>query len=542
LKQKSDIIGSFVQSYIQSQEGKRAEPAYSQAARSAAPKQQEEQTIRAAQEELEAEGITKAIILKHQDLIKEWLQTVVLAPTDDGKENVEVDDDSSTIVGGGDATERKQKSNRSNSVSTHRSQSSTWVAEEADHIDDYGPTMIAKVLRSKYPPASGNEMFALPIKRAFNHLDMSKRGWLPLAEVEEQCSLASSKLHWTFDQSTLARIVRIEDEKDGNPDHRINLQEFTSIILAIRDSILLGINGVSKKGGLRDAVVSLQKWYSSPGGLKALSPYWGLVKRFETVPPRTDWDYIEITTYSHLFGGAIPKGTIPLTRNFTNAIYLATRYCVSRVTFIAQTWRPLAKRLKSDEQKEIFEGLDNVLESASKYHSFDYDHGAFHWLDDLITAASTTPSELLVNIEGCPLPRLIIMQNWLWTILDQILGFVHDLGPEIVQITQKNGLAEPEFGVWRERRMLDRSRMILAATSPFETAPGILQNARKWQEENKSLSASSDDCVQCTLLLRQVQEKMVESASSRKIKIENVRVATLQRTMFRRLSQCAHFS
>jgi hypothetical protein len=106
LKQKSDIIGSFVQSYIQSRDGKRAEPAYSQIARSAAPEQQEKQTIRAAQEELEAEGITKAVILKHQDLIKEWLQTVVLAPTDDGKDNAEVDDDSST---GGRATERKQK-------------------------------------------------------------------------------------------------------------------------------------------------------------------------------------------------------------------------------------------------------------------------------------------------------------------------------------------------------------------------------------------------------------------------------------------------
>jgi hypothetical protein len=537
LKQKSDIIQSFVQSYIQSQEGKRSEPAYSQVAKSAVPEEQKEQTIKAAEEELEAEGITKAIILKHQDLIKEWLETVILAPIEKGHENPGADD-GSTTVDGDDLSERRQKPNRSNSVSTHRSQSSNWAPEEADQIHDYAPTMIAKVLRSKYPPTSSDELFALPIKRAFNHLDLTRRGWLPLAEVEEQCFLASSKLNWIFDRSVMARIVRIEDGKDGKPDHRINLQEFTNIILATRNAMLLSINDYSKKEGLRDAAISLQGWYSSPKAQSGLSSHWILKKRFEAQPPSIN-EFNEITTYSHLFGGAIPKDNVPLTRNFTNAIYLATRYCVTQVTLISQTWRPLIKRLMSDEQKEIFEGLDNILEIVSKFHSFDYDHGAFHRLDDLIDKASTTPLELHENMKDCPLISLQVMQSWLWTILDQILGFVHDLRLETIQISQKQ--AYPGFGVWRERRMLDRSRMVLAATSFFESAPGIFENAKRWYKENKSLTVFSDECAKCTLLLREMQEKMVESTSSRKIKFKDVRIDKLPRIMLRKITHPSNF-
>ena len=97
LKQQSEILKVLVIGYQDFQEGKRTEPAYSQAARTIGQGQQEEQkqqTTEAAEEELRAEGIEKSIILKHHHLIKEWLETVILASTEDPN-----DDDATSVVG-----------------------------------------------------------------------------------------------------------------------------------------------------------------------------------------------------------------------------------------------------------------------------------------------------------------------------------------------------------------------------------------------------------------------------------------------------------
>lgn len=96
LKQQSEILKVLVIGYHEFQEGKRVEPAYSQVARSIGQGQQEEQkqqTNEAAEKELRAEGIENSIILKHRHLITEWLETVILASTEDPK------DDATSIVG-----------------------------------------------------------------------------------------------------------------------------------------------------------------------------------------------------------------------------------------------------------------------------------------------------------------------------------------------------------------------------------------------------------------------------------------------------------
>lgn len=97
LKQQSEILKVLVIGYQEFQEGKRAEPAYSQVARTIGQEQREEQkqqTNEAAEEELRAEGLEDSIILKHHHLIQEWLETVILASTEDPN-----DDDATSVVG-----------------------------------------------------------------------------------------------------------------------------------------------------------------------------------------------------------------------------------------------------------------------------------------------------------------------------------------------------------------------------------------------------------------------------------------------------------
>ena len=95
---------------------------------------------------------------------------------------------------------------RTDSVNTHRSQSSSWEAQEAEG-DDYAVVMLAKVLRSKYPPEEGETPFVLPIKRAFSKLDWTSRGWLLKDAVTYSCCAAASRAGWTFDLAVVTQIV-----------------------------------------------------------------------------------------------------------------------------------------------------------------------------------------------------------------------------------------------------------------------------------------------------------------------------------------------
>jgi hypothetical protein len=83
LKQQADIIQVFVRKYIDLQQGNGTVPAYSQVAKADRPEDQAEQTIKAAEMDLLAEGIDKPAILNHRGLILEWLQTVVFPSKED---------------------------------------------------------------------------------------------------------------------------------------------------------------------------------------------------------------------------------------------------------------------------------------------------------------------------------------------------------------------------------------------------------------------------------------------------------------------------
>lgn len=88
----------FVKTYRDLQEGKGTAPAYSQVARGERPEDQAEKTVEAAKRDLLAEGIDNAVILKHRDLIKEWLETVILPAEEDDEEETAVEGQSAAAV------------------------------------------------------------------------------------------------------------------------------------------------------------------------------------------------------------------------------------------------------------------------------------------------------------------------------------------------------------------------------------------------------------------------------------------------------------
>ena len=429
---------------------------------------------------------------------------------------------------------------RSTSVSTHRSQSSRWDSPEADEVGDYAATMIAKVLRSKYPSASGNEIFKLPIKRAFHHLDWINRGWLPRTEVEQLCLAAASKLHWKFQPSALAQIVRMEDDKESsNPDHRINLQEFINVILVIREEMLVATTDESAKNGLRNAASALKAWYASSDGKKMLSAHWSLQHRYKPNTRTRLWNespYDQFTTYTHEFSGDIPETSAPLDPNITNAVYLATKYCILQVNTAFASWRAGLRTWAAEERDEVIDALNNTLEVAAKFHDLEMNQGVdvFHWLDQLAETASIVPLSLFEDMEDSPLGSIWSMRMSCWSLLRQIIGFVNDLWtPQ----RGKSSLTLPNIQIWRKLRMLDRSRAISTMASIFTDASSVLEVAQTWYSQHESLNIYGKECVSYARLLRQEQEKNVGSCE---IHIDNVKIDRIPHIPFRKAFPTRH--
>ena len=397
--------------------------------------------------------------------------------------------------------------------------------------------MIAKVLRSKYPSASGNEIFELPIKRAFHHLDWINRGWLSRTEVEQQCFAGASKLPRTLESSALARIVRMEDDKESNPDHRIDLQEFINIVLTVREEILNATSVESSKDGLRNAASALKTWYASNDSKKMLSGHWSLQLRYKPNPANpgrfTASRYEPFMTYTHEFSGDIPETSVPLEPNITNIVYLATKYCMTQVNMAFASWRAGLRKWAAEDRDEVIDALNNTLEVSAKFHVLEINQGldAFHWLDQLFETASIVPLSLFEDMGGCPLESIRPMRMSCWSLLRQIIGFVNDLW---IPRRRKGSLTLPNIQIWRKLRMLDRSRAIVTMASIFTDTSSVLEVARRWYSQHESLKIYSEECVRYARLLRQEQEKNVEDASSCEIRIDNVKIGRISHPPFRK--------
>jgi hypothetical protein len=99
LKQQAEILNAFVNSYKNLWDGKGIAPAYSQIGKGTDKDDQVKRTVAAAEEDLLRDGIDKDVILKHKDIIKEWLEVVIIKDDDDDDEG-EDDDQASTQVEG----------------------------------------------------------------------------------------------------------------------------------------------------------------------------------------------------------------------------------------------------------------------------------------------------------------------------------------------------------------------------------------------------------------------------------------------------------
>lgn len=400
--------------------------------------------------------------------------------------------------------------------------------------------MVAKVLSSKYPPESGNDPFQLPIKKAFYHLDYTNRGWLPRAEVEQQCSIAAFKLGWTFSPSEIARIVKTEDAKEGNPDYHIDFQEFFDIVLAVRNEVYSATKLSSSKRGLQSAAAVLKDWCSG-NEKEMLSGRWTQQRRYKENPKLIGVRilaadspvYLAFVTYSHQFSGDIAEGSIPLNFNFTNAVYLATRCCLPEMNYALASWRTSLKNWPSKERGEIFEALNSVIDSATNFYMLEAGHGfhTYHQLDSLLEDVHVIPLTLFEDLRDCPSQALAELLVQCWTLLSQILGFVSDLNlPHANERDQRTvpGVMPPKITTWRRHRMVDRSREISSAAATLRDSSSTIKKVEIWCGQHQSvLVTHSEECISCAKRLKEEQEQVDARDSTEPVYIDNIKLGKI---------------
>jgi hypothetical protein len=606
-KDRAEILAFFVRSYQEFQDGTRVEPAYSGTAKSVGGDKQH--TYNAAELDLRAAGIDQPAVKAHYSLIKEWIDTVVLAETDDAggdEENVAKTDETLTLVeppihpgtttfedSQSDAergTQPESETNRAaiedfyevpehgkgiadspqhdythaglvhgeqpvssmdrnrvdkpssdlrrtDSMDTHRSQSSAWEGSDTER-EDYPNIMIAKVLRSKYPPGAGDAPYLLPIRRAFSRLDWTSRGWLSKDTVENACIAAANLTGWTFDATAVAHVVMMEDSKDNAPDHRINPDEFYNIVLAMRGKVKEAIVTSSSQQGVKNSVHVLMKWYENSRSRDMLSSQWSRKEAFRI--EGKDWGYASkifklpsrnvnekepkqrVYYYEHEIGGALQDFKIPLNMDLTTAIYLAVTYATSRVDAALRNWQSGIRRMPTAEKAEYVEALNNVLEINPAFHALEDNSrgGAYHSFDSCYDRARRTPIDRFDDLKDCPLQPLVNVRTDTWTVLKPVLGFVHDLGSVSLRKELAGGTPPPKLKRWRALRMLERSKDIIGSVNVLEALRQPIRNVEEWyRDHGASLVSRFDSCVEEANRLRTMQKSQQIRDSCGKMRV-----------------------
>ncbi|KAF2114349.1 hypothetical protein BDV96DRAFT_647057 [Lophiotrema nucula] len=589
LKQQAHIMYGFVTTYQEFQDGKRAELAYSQISRAMKPEDRTLEAIRGAEKELGDQGIDRIALQKHRDLIKEWLETVIL-PFGEDEEDEDLSDDGGNIVPtkqnlavaskarritdlripddvrnsvglhsqttlvaqdtlrsrdridptmwatDNDPEPSKLSKRRASSVSTHRSKKDDWKDETITDTKKHATFMIAKVLRPKYSLSAGPDVYILPLKRAFNEVDLTGRQWLPRSAVEELLLRVVNHIKCPVSSDSIARLIKNEDEKTGTSDHRINVEEFVNIALKVRELVSSVDENQSRTQGLLLADQMLL--YSQPTEISALWTPCEKVAQFSSGygrPPHK-WTFLgkdyDTMMYSNPFEQVASADSILTARNLTNAIYLATIYCTNRMEAALYEWKEDLRQLSKVDREEINQIFDCVYAVATMFHIFESHEGSsrFHWLDKLLETAAFTPLSEYHETTQWNLDFALQLSQRLWHVLLPLLAIVSDTVS--CNETDHHGILRET----RQRQLLKRTQQLqaLAVTVLDDKSASKFKALFQMHQELQQVEEQRAQCLNTTRSLREHQEKEHEARYHAKFDLYvDLEIGPLPRVKFR---------
>lgn len=567
LQEHSQLLKFLVTRYIEFQNGpgNSVAPAFSRVGVKDI-EEDEDDSWRNINTEFESAGISSTTVKENRGFIREWIATVI---ADDGEKETAVtagstivEDDEDTVVAavgdlevsntlkdvqpGEKEPELEEPTKplkqaappplpppaaRQASASSHRSQSSTWREPDINN-PNHSSQMIAKVLKSKYGDC--NDLYQLPIKRAFHHLDWTDRGWISIGEVQKYCYQAAEIAGFSLNESALGQLAK---EMDVDDDNQVSLGELTEIVVTLRRLILEFIIIVNaNNNGRIEAGAQLKVLFDTSLDLSML-PF--------------GWNYWQMPNscrlYRHDFLHSIlgqKQSIAPLQTNFTNAAFIATGHCASQVSSALKKWRASLLSMPKEEAGEYTQALNNVLEATAKFHTLNSTHSQtkLHPFDYCSERINILPPGQLEDLADYPEAELTELCRNCWRVLDPILGFVYDLKPDGLKqvflrmpskVLVDLSTTPPSLSEWRRLRMLERSKRIVQDLGCWKEMKKVIQKCQEWTNvHNDCLDVKAKSVIETTENLSRVQREAVQNASLHSLEIREVRLTKLKRDHF----------
>lgn len=292
-------------------------------------------------------------------------------------------------------------------------------------------------------------------------------------------------------------------------------------MLLVREVLRSITDRRSIEDGLVAATAEIIRWQKQQSA-KAISSLWSSETRFrkfdrEVVRGAPFWKIEPLRVFTHALGGDIPPNEIPLARNTTYAVYLATKYCITLVDSAFHSLRPFLKNWAAEEEGEVVEVLNTTMEAAGIFHRFESSEGLgkYHWLDEFIDTASVIPLSHFADLQDCPLPQAISLVTSLWSILDGILGLSSDI--------RFFAYGSRSLLQWRESRVLDRTRTLTAQVSSIldEKKTTSFTDIEKWYRQHRSnLLEVRKSCETTTTILKKEQLEVTDNDQKYQIMID----------------------
>ena len=543
LEEHSQLLKFLVTRYFEYQTGvgNRMAPAFSQVAVKDI-EEDEDDSWGNIDSELEEAGFDSMTVKEHRGLIREWITTVI--PDDDDKVTVQLagstiaeEDDSPPVAevvgvklsenkkdgeGGKKEVDAPAPPSRPESASSRRSQASTWREVETKN-SGYVAEMLAKVLTSKYGEDS-DDLYKLPIRRAFNYLDWTDRGWISIAEVQKHCHQAARIAKFSLDGIDLTQLAK---QMDVDDDNQVGLDEFIEIVVKLRQMILESVILVkSNLAGRNEASVELKKFFDTTVD--------GSMLPFE-------WNKMDLTSSGHreyrhvlLHNLLGPKQSMaPLQFNFSNAAFLATGYCASKIASALKHWRAALVGMPKEEAAEYTEALNNVLKATAKFHIFDANYlpSKLHLLDYCADRINIILPEQLQPMRDWSALDLTVLRQKCWEILYPILGFVYDLRTTGFPELDSTPMSLRE---WSRLRMLERSRRISHDLLHWDGMKKVLQKCQEWCDTyNSDLDVKAKLAIGTAKELYRIQQEGLHKTDIHRIRIQDVSLQGLKQDRFR---------
>ena len=403
---------------------------------------------------------------------------------------------------------------RFSSTDTHREYGEKWVRPVARGSPEDITALIGEVFNTTYSPAAGDEPYHLPLKRAFHTIDMNGQGWLARTTVEQVLSNAAAEIGVPLERTTISSYIKTEDETTGMSNFQIDVDKFVNIALKLRQHVCDMNQRLSEVRGVQLAKQSISSWQDH-NGYKSISPLW---QELEKKHKGEENHKVVEKPWYHQLGGFLKGGGTPCSRNMTNALFLATEYCVDEIQHASQTLYQFLRDVDLDTRNEIQKPLDTLLQLATRFHQFDYqeNEGCLHWLDSFLESAFIVPVAEESSLADCPFHIVLSLRQRIWNVLDILLGIIREISysnhPKITVLCNSNvsqGSNPSLMHTWRQKQLSRRiQELFYQHEACFDnTAVSEYASIKTWVDNHSFLDDHREACLETTNALRRCQEQ-----------------------------------